>query len=333
MSDMADDRREPWTIIRLLEWTRGFFASKGIDDARLEAELLLAHALGTERVQLYAQHDRVLAEPELSAFRGLVRRRAQRVPTQYLLGKAHFRNLTLKVTPAVLIPRPETELLVDEALELLVPRRKPAWEFARGEFRDRRDGPDEGAPELIDTGAPRPPARPRVLDLCTGCGCIALAIASECPAATVVATDVSADALAVARENAEACGLADRVTLLEGDLFAALEALPEAARVFDLIAANPPYVSEAEQPALMPEVRDHEPRAALVAGPTGFECVDRIVAEAPRYLAEGGALLVEIGYAQAGGVRERLATVSDWDLAGIRRDLGGHERIVHLRRV
>ena len=333
MSDLADDRREPWTIIRLLEWTRGFFASKGIDDARLEAELLLGHALGTERVQLYAQHDRVVAEPALSAFRDLVRRRAQRVPTQYLLGKAHFRNLTLKVTPAVLIPRPETELLVDEALELLAPRRRPAWEFSRGEFHDRRDDSGDAEPEFIDTGAQQPPARPRVLDLCTGCGCIALAIASECPAATVVATDVSADALAVARENAEACGLADRVTLLEGDLFAALEALPEAARVFDLIAANPPYVSEAEQPALMPEVRDHEPRAALVAGPTGFECIDRIVAEAPACVKPGGWLLMEIGYAQAGDMRERLATVSAFELVGIRRDLGGHERVMRLRRI
>jgi len=332
MSDAPGNTQEPWTILRLLEWTRGFFASKGIDDARLEAELLLAHALGTERVQLYTQHDRVVAEPELSAFRDLVRRRAQRVPTQYLLGKAYFRNLTLKVTPAVLIPRPETELLVDEALELLVPRRRPAWEFSRGEFHDRRDGSDEDAPALIDTGARQPPARPRVLDLCTGCGCIALAMASECPAATVVATDVSAEALAVARENAEGCGLADRVTLLAGDLFAALGALPETARTFDLITVNPPYVSEAEQPTLMPEVRDHEPRAALVAGPTGFECIDRIVAESPGYLAPGGSLLVEIGYRQAGGVRERLATVSDFELAGIRRDLGGHERVVHLRR-
>ena len=110
MSGAADNAEQPWTIIRLLEWTRGYFASKGIDDARLEAELLLAHALGAERVQLYAQHDRVLAEAELSAFRDLVRRRAQRAPTQYLLGKAHFRNLTLKVTPAVLVPRPETDL-------------------------------------------------------------------------------------------------------------------------------------------------------------------------------------------------------------------------------
>jgi release factor glutamine methyltransferase len=332
----ADNSNQPWTIIRLLEWTRQFFASKDIDDARLTAELLLAHALGIERMQLYMQHDRVVEEPALSAFRDLVKRRSQRVPTQYLLGQAHFRHLTLKVTPTVLVPRPETEILVDEALAILQPKKPPAWEFERGEFIDHRaeDSAEEAEPELIDTGAAPPgPANPRVLDLCTGSGCIALAIASECPRATVVATDLSAEALAVARENTEACGLSDRVTLLEGDLFAALELLPEDEREFDLIACNPPYVSESDMGTLMPEVRDHEPHVALSAGPNGMNLIDRVLADAPAHLAEGASLLMEIGYDQGGLIRERLAAAEGLELVDIRKDLGGHERIVHARRI
>lgn len=325
---MSDSSQEPWTIIRLLEWTRKFFQSKAIDDARLEAELLLAHALGIERMQLYVQHDRVVAEPELSAFRGLVKRRSQHVPTQYLLGRAWFRRLELKVTPAVLIPRPETELVVDETLDLLAPSRRPAWEFERGQFRDHRDE----EPELIATGESPPPANPRVLDLCTGSGCVALAVAAECPKATVTATDLSAEALEVARENATACGVADRVRFLEGDLFAPLAALAEDERTFDLITVNPPYVSEADFPTLMPEVRDHEPRSALVAGPGGMEVIDRIVSEAPAHLAPGRWLLMEIGYDQAGAVRRRVAGSKDFELVRIRKDLGGHERVAILRR-
>ena len=312
----------------MLEWTRSFFEGKGIDDARLEAELLLAHALGIERIQLYVQHDREVAEPALSTFRELVRKRADHVPTQYLLGETHFRNLKLKVTPAVLIPRPETEILVDEALAVLQPKKHPTWEFDHGEFVDRRS---EQAEELIDTGTEPPPAEPRVLDLCTGSGCIAVAIASECPKARVWATDLSAEALAVARENVQGCGVADRVTLLEGDLFAPLAGLPEGRRRFDLITANPPYVSEADMAALAPEVRDHEPPQALAAGPAGMEVIDRIIREAPAYLAEGGHLMTEIGYDQSAAVRERLAASTHFELVGIRKDLAGHERVVHLR--
>lgn len=321
-----------WTILRLLDWTRQFFESRGIDEPRLEAELLLAHALGVERIQLYVQHSRVVADPELSAFRDLVRRRAARLPTQYLLGEAHFRHLVLKVTPAVLIPRPETELLVDEALAVLRPRRTPAWEYREGEFVDRRD---EAAGELVDTGSARGVPEPRVLDLCTGSGCVALAVATECAAARVTATDVSAEALAVARENVERCECGERVTLLEGDLFAALATLPAAERTFDLITANPPYINDADLATLMPEVRDHEPRVALAAGPDGMRLIDRILAEAAPHLAAGGHLLMEIGHDQADRVRQRASAdggVCPLELLAFRKDLAGHERIVRLRR-
>jgi len=320
-----------WTILRLLEWTRQFFESRGIDEPRLEAELLLAHALKVERIQLYVQHGRTVADPELSTFRDLVRRRAARVPTQYLVGEAHFRHLVLKVTPAVLIPRPETELLVDEALAVLRPRRKPAWEYRDGQFVDRRDAE---AGELVDAGAPHAPPEPRVLDLCTGSGCVALAIASECPSARVTATDLSSEALAVARENAARCGVADRVTWLEGDLFAPLAPLPPQDRVFDLITANPPYVSDADMAGLMPEVRDHEPHMALAAGPDGMDLIDRILAGAGPHLADGGHLLMEIGHDQADRLRERLSSraAAGIELLEIRKDLSGHQRIAHLRR-
>lgn len=314
----------------MLEWTRSFFEGKGIDDARLEAELLLAHALEIERIQLYVQHDRQVTDPALSAFRELVRRRADHVPTQYLLGEVHFRHLTLKVTPAVLIPRPETEILVDEALAILQPKKRPTWQFDHGEFTERSSPPDQ---ELIDTGAgPPPPAEPRVLDLCTGSGCIAVAVASECPRARVVATDLSGEALAVARENVESYGLTDRVMLLEGDLFAPLAGLGKDERQFDLITANPPYVSQADLASLMPEVRDHEPHQALAAGPDGMDIIERIISDAPAHLAAGGHLLTEIGYDQADAVRELLAGNEDFELVGIRKDLAGHERVVHLKR-
>lgn len=331
MTQSPHNQDQPWTIIRLLEWTRKFFDSKGIDDARLEAELLLAHALKLDRMQLYMQHDRAVNESELAAFRDLVKRRSQHVPTQYLLGVAHFRNLTLKVTPAVLVPRSETEILVDEALELICPKKRPAWQFDRGEFVDHR-GETEQAELIATSDVPAPPERPRVLDLCTGSGCIALSIAGECPQATVVATDLSAEALAVARENAAACGLAERVTFLQGDLFAALASLPEAERTFDLITANPPYISEAEMAGLMPEVRDHEPRVALSAGADGLSVIDRLLSEAPAYLAPGRSMLMEIGYNQAAAVRRRASGLKDLLLVTIRKDLGGHERVVQLRR-
>lgn len=342
----GDDQR--WTIGRLIDWTRGFFQQRGIDDARLEAELLLAHAMGVPRIQLYVKFQDELDEATLSRFRDLVKQRAKRVPTQYLLGEAYFRNLTLKVTPAVLIPRPETELVVDEALALLKPHKRAAWAFDHGRFVDLRDQQQAtgGGPAAKDQSAMLPSSEPaadapqaellppdaRVLDLCTGSGCIALAIAAECPATRVWATDVSAEALAIARENAERAQVADRVTLLEGDLWAAVDVLAEDERQFDLITCNPPYISSAEMADLMPEVRDHEPPEALTPGESGFELIDRVLSGAAEHLRSGGHLLMEIGYQQGPAMRQRAATAPGLELVEIRKDLGGHERVVHLRR-
>ncbi len=363
----------PWTSGRLIEWTRKFFESRGIDDARLEAELLLAHALGVERIQLYVRFQEEVAEPALSQFRELVRQRARHVPTQYLLGYAHFRHLKLKVTPAVLIPRPETELVVDEALALLKPRRKADWAFQRGQFVDLRGGqpepyadqepaPDQAAaapsaepsPESGDDSAtpgdsaaigadsagqaapqnepPALPAEARVLDLCTGSGCIAIAIAAECPSVRVWATDISTEALAVAGENAAAADVNERLTLLAGDLWSALDSLPPEEQTFDLITCNPPYISQGELGELMPEVRDHEPRQALISGDSGQEIIEQILAGAPGHLRRDGHLLMEIGYQQGPAVRDLVQNTPGLELVELRKDLGGHPRVVHARR-
>ena len=237
---------------------------------------------------------------------------------------------------AVLIPRPETEILVDEALELLKKQ--------SSDLRPQASGAAEKATETTPSPYPLPSrergeeaaakketTKRRVLDLCTGSGCIAIAIAAECAGARVVGTDVSAAALAVAAENAAAAGVTEKIRWLQGDLFAALEQLPAEERRFDLITANPPYIGEGELAGLMAEVRDHEPREALIAGPTGLEIIERILAGGPGHLLPGGHLLMEIGFEQVAAVRARVVAVKDWEWVGSRKDFGGHERVVKLR--
>jgi release factor glutamine methyltransferase len=261
---------EPWTPLKLLAWAQEWFAKKGVDSPRLTGELLLAHALRCDRVRLYLDFDKPLGEPELAAFRELVKRRAEGEPTAYLVGKREFYGRPFRVTPAVLVPRPETELVVEAALAAL---------------------PEGGA----------------ALDLCTGSGAIALSLALERPSARVLATDLSPEALAVARENAAALGAA--VELLEGDLFAAV---PADGR-FDLIVSNPPYVPSGELPGLSREVR-REPALALDGGPDGLALLRRIVAEThaeplPRLCREAGFAAAEPRKDLAGLWRFVVATL------------------------
>ena len=225
---------------------------------RLDAELLIGHALGLERIELYTGYDRPLSEPELAACRALLERRGRREPVAYIIGRCGFHGLDLAVDARVLVPRPETEVLVERCLALLHDR--PA---------------------------------PRVVDVGTGSGAIALAIKAARPDAVVTAGDVSADALAVAAANAAALRL--EVELVESDLLDGL-----GGRRFDLIASNPPYVTEAEMAALEPEVAQFEPRLATLAGPRGTEVLERLAAQAPQALAPGGWLAVECGAGQAG---------------------------------
>lgn len=288
----SDRSGPPWTVLKLLEWSRGYFEEKGIEGARLDAELLLAHVLGLDRVKLYMQYDRPLVAAELDAYRALVRRRAAREPVAYLTGSRGFWTFDLKTDRRALIPRPDTEVLVEEVL-----KRAPS---------------DDGI-TLVDVG--------------TGTGAVALAVASERPDDEIYATDVSADALALARENADALGLSHRVTFLEGDLLAALED----GVALDYVVSNPPYIREAVRDELEPEVREWEPGAALFAGEDGLDALRRLVGEAHRRLSPGGWLSVEHGYDQAAEVRALFEAAGFVDVE-TRRDYGGNDRVTSGRR-
>jgi release factor glutamine methyltransferase len=257
----------------------------GCPSPRVDAEWLLGHALGISRTELYADGVRPLEAEEEERLRVLVARRAAREPLAYILGEWGFRRLTLKVDPRVLIPRPETEVLVGRCLELLAGIEQP-----------------------------------RVLDVGAGSGAIALAIADEHPGATVVATDSSSSALEVAAENRARTGLGDRVELVEGDLFAGVEA------PFDLVVSNPPYVDPDEIQSLQPEVRDFEPRAALVA--TGV--TQTVAVRAPEVLRAGGILCLEVADGGAGNVARLLESLGYLDVT-MTPDLAGRERVVDGR--
>lgn len=282
---------ERWTVRRMAAWMAGDFASRALDSPRLDAEVLLAHALGCKRIDLYLDIDRPLAQEELGRVRELVRRRRARESVAHIVGHKEFWGRHIEVTPAVLVPRPETELLVELALAASVDRLE------------------------------------RALDLCTGSGAVAVALALERPTARFDATDLSPAALEVARRNLERHALLERVTLHEGDLFAAL---PEPRR-YDLVTANPPYISEGEWPALPPEVRDHEPRSALVAGPEGTEVHARIAASVGEWLAPGGIVFVEVGAGQAPTVASSLQR-GGFTHVEAHRDLRGIDRIVSAHR-
>ncbi|MFO0674968.1 MAG: peptide chain release factor N(5)-glutamine methyltransferase [Polyangiaceae bacterium] len=253
-------RPETWTIASVLKWATDDFKAKGIERPRLDAEVLLAHALRSTRVQLVVDAMRPLVPDELARFKALVLRRRTREPVAYLLGEREFYGRTFKVDKRVLGPRPDTETLVDVALR-------------RTESRSMSM---------------------RALDLCTGSGCVAITLAKERPTSSFVATDASKDALVVARENALRLG-AYNVAFAEGDLFAAVAGEGP----FELVTANPPYVSTEAVLGLMPDVRDFEPRMALDGGPDGLGFVRRILEDAKAFLAPGGVLALEIGWDQA----------------------------------
>lgn len=280
-----------WTTLSVLDWTTKRFTEAGIGAARLEAQLLLAHVLQCTRTQLYTSFDKPLAEAELAGYRGLIKRRLGGEPVAYLLGEHEFWGLPLEVDAHVLVPRPDTETVVEVARATRADRAAPC----------------------------------RVLDLCTGSGAIALALAKELPAATVVATEVSPEAAAIARRNAARNGVAERVDVREGDLFA-----PVAGERFDLIVSNPPYIATAVLATLSAEVR-REPRLALDGGADGLAFYDRICAEAAAHLEPGGALVVEHGFDQADAVRARFVAAGFTDVALV-HDLGKNPRVTWARR-
>jgi release factor glutamine methyltransferase len=283
----------PWTVLRLIRWSTEYLAGKDVESARLDAEHLLAHSLRTTRLQLYLQYDRPLTPHELDLFRPLLRRRAAREPLQYIVGRTGFRELELKTDARALIPRPETEVLVDTVL---------SWAGER-----------EGL-VAVDVG--------------TGTGCIALSLALEGSFHGVWAVDISPAALELGRENAESASLADRVRFVLSD---GLSGLPEDLQV-DVIVSNPPYVATTEASALEPEIVAHEPHEALFAGDDGLAAIRPLVAEAPSRLRGGGLLALEVGVEQPGQVLDLIAATGAFRSAEVHRDLAGRPRIVTAER-
>lgn len=283
-----------WTVRTLLQWTTDFLSKKGIEAPALEARLLMAHVLDCKPIDVLVRSFDEPTEAERTRFREIIQQRVQGWPVAYLIGSKDFFLLRFEVTPAVLIPRPDTETLVQKALELL---------------------------------KPQPSAR--VLDVGTGSGCIAVSLAHQCPGISVSAVDVSPDALEVARRNAKLHGVEARVQFHQGNLFAPLPA----GDPFDLIVSNPPYISPAEIATLAPDVRDHEPRLALDGGPDGLAFYRRFSTDAAAYLKPGGTLLLEIGYTQNEGVRALFTDRPEWNLGETIQDLGGRWRVIVANRL
>ncbi len=288
--------QEVWTVGRLLQWTTNYLKQRGADSPRLDAELLLARALGCRRIDLYTGYERVPDEPQRAEFRHLVRARAGGKPVAHLLETREFFSLDFHVTADVLIPRPETELLLVRLLECA-----RAMRAGRGL-------------EIADVG--------------TGSGCVAVCAARELPDCRFTAIDISPAALEVARGNARRHGVLERIELVESDLFAAVG--PE--RRFDLVVSNPPYVSQQEWRHLAPDVREHEPLVALVAGPQGTEIIERLVAEAVERLGPGGRMLMEINPALHQRVIELIAAQPLLELGPTTRDLARLPRVVEALR-
>lgn len=278
----------PWTVLSLLRWTTTYLEEKGIADARLNAELLLSGALGLKRLDLYLQFDRPLRPDELAAFKARLVRRARHEPLQYIAGEAEFRNLRLRVDRRVLIPRPETEQLVGAVLE---------WAGGRSGLT--------------------------ALDVGTGSGAIGLSLATEGPFAAVVATDISAEALEVARDNLRIAAPGAAVELRHGAGYGPVRGVR-----FDVIVSNPPYVGESERASLEPEVREWEPAVALFSGNDGLEAIRELVAEAPDHLRAGGLLALEIGSGQALEAARLVAERGAFHESTVLKDVAGRDRIV-----
>ena len=288
---------DTWTIQKLLNWVTEYLTAKGIESPRLSAELLLSQVLGLKRIELYTQFNKQVPQQQLDLLHDLVKRAGLHEPVAYLIGRSEFYSLELEITAACLIPRPETELLVQRAIEFL--RTRSGIQY--------------------------------VCDLCTGSGCIAVAIAKNFPDASVTATDISSEALEVAARNVEKHRLTEQVRLLCGDLFEPIIQQLDVSQ-FDLIVCNPPYVSTAEYEKLDKNVKDYEPKIALFAGTDGMDIYRRIIEKVDEFLKPGAALMLEIGYAQGPAVRELLEQTGAFAEINIEKDFHDNDRIVIARK-
>lgn len=289
-------REQDWTVRMVLDWTIAHLKQHGSESPRLDAEILLAHARGCQRIQLYTNYDTPLEPEERATMRELVKRRATLEPVAYLVGYREFFGLDFEVGPGVLIPRPDTETLVVTLLE------------AAKEME---------SPETL-----------RMLDVGTGSGCIPISVAANCPRVVVTAVELDEKVAEVARRNAVKNDVAGRVTVLQGDLLAPIAADAQ----FEFIASNPPYITDEEMDELQPDVRLHEPHLALRGGKDGLDIVRRLLAEAPSRLVPGGAMLIEIAGKQAETVQQLYAESGEFEAAEIVKDLGGRSRVVWAKK-
>ncbi len=285
------------TFIEAINRAASKLAAAGVSTARLDAEVLLCNAAVRDRAWLLAHMQEEIGDGPRTIFEQAVERRSRREPLQYIVGRQEFWGLDFTVTPGVLIPRPETELIIESAVRAVKDRNKPL----------------------------------RIIDLCTGSGCIAVAIAKEFPQARILATDISPQAIAIARVNARRHDVADRIRLFEGDLFGPLEELDIHGQV-DIIVANPPYVPSGDFSMLQPEVRDYEPRPALLAGPEGIEVHRRIIDAAPGFLNRHGQLIMEMGLGQADSLAQLVRQRRDYASFELLKDLAGIDRVIVANR-
>lgn len=286
----------PPTIADLLSKSAAWLKDKGCTSPRLDAELLLAEVLGMSRVDLYVKFDQPLIPSEIDNYREFIRRRAEGEPVAYILGRAYFHNLAIKVNGSVLIPRPETEHLIEAAIVFLM----------EGDW----------------------PSPPEVLDLCTGSGAIAIAIAKGFPEADITASDASVEALALAAENATLTGVAPRIRFVQSDLFEDIDPVA----TYDLIVANPPYISAEEWETLPRDVREFEPREALYGGLDGLDFYRLLAEQAPQQLKPDGSLVLETGSTQAVAVSEILEATGHFKTVGVFQDYAGLDRVVAAQR-
>ncbi len=292
-----------WTIGRLLEWTTDYLRKNGSESPRLDAEVLLAHARNCPRIQLYTSFSEEPLESERAAFREMVRRRSEGTPVAYLVGHKEFYSLDFIVNSDCLIPRPETEHLVVAAID---------W----GKVHMK--------------SSPGQASTLRIADICTGSGCVAISVAHHLVNCEMSAVDICSKALAVATANVAKHGMEGRISLWQGDL---LDAIPNDGSNFDMILSNPPYVSEEEWKGLAKDVRDHEPRLALLSGPTGMEITERLLQQAALRLKVGGVIMIESSPMLMPKIDQYLQAQSQWSLKPTLKDLQGHARIIVAERI
>lgn len=294
MPNVSMHRRTPWTPLELVRWAAGYFKDHQIDSARSEAEILLAHTLGYRRIDLYLNHDQPLCDDELARFKSTIKRRVKHEPVAYITGVREFWSLEMAVNPSVLIPRPETECLVEAVLPFLD----------------------------VSAGSPK-----RVLEMGAGSGAIVIALAHEHPEHRYLAMDRSATALQTARQNARTHKVGDRIAWFCGDWDTALAPGRE---ILDLIVSNPPYIRSGDMDGLPPEIRNHEPGIALDGSGDGLACLWQIIESAHRYLCPGGLVALEIGYDQKADVQAIARETGQYGSPRIIKDYSGHDRVAVL---